>query len=41
MEFCHSYPFVTSVVLTVDQSDGHDDSPLRPQRQKNVCLLAA
>ena len=26
--FCHSYPFVTFVVLTVDQMVGHDDGPL-------------
>ena len=28
MEFSHSYPFVTFVVLTVDQIVGRDDSPL-------------
>ena len=33
MEFCHSYLFVTFVVLTVDQIVGHDDGPLWPQRQ--------
>ena len=28
MEFCHSYLFVTFVVLTVDQIVGRDDGPL-------------
>ena len=33
MEFCHSYPFVTFVVLTVHQTVGRDDGPLWPERQ--------
>ena len=33
MEFCHSYLFVTFVVLTVDEIVGRDDGPLRPQSQ--------
>ena len=33
MEFCHSYIFVTFVVMTVDQIVGRDDGPLSPQRQ--------
>ena len=33
MEFCHSFLFVTFVVMTVDQIVGRDDGPLRPQRQ--------
>ena len=33
MEFRHSYPFVTFVVLTVDQIVGRDEGPLQPQRQ--------
>ena len=28
MEFCHSYLFVTFVVLTVDQIVGRDERPL-------------
>ena len=28
MEFCHSYLFVTFVVMTVDQIVGRDDGPL-------------
>ena len=28
MEFCHSFPFVTFVVLTVDQFVEHDDGLL-------------
>ena len=27
MEFCHSYLFVTFVVMTVDQIVGRDDGP--------------
>ena len=33
MGFCHSYPFVTFVVLTVDRIVMRDEGPLRPQRQ--------
>ena len=33
MEFCHSYLFVTFVVMTLDQIVGRDDGPLGPQRQ--------
>ena len=35
MEFCHSYPFVTFVVLTVDQIVGHDDGPLNNNNNNN------
>ena len=28
MEFCHSYLFVTFVVMTLDQIVGRDDGPL-------------
>ena len=35
MEFCHSYLFVTFVVMTVDQIVGRDDGPLSPQRQES------
>ena len=37
MEFCHSYPFVTFVVLTVDQIVGHDDKILNGVFDK--CLI--
>ena len=38
MEFCHSYLFVTFVVMTVDRIVGRDDGPLLPQRQdRQVC----
>ena len=37
MEFCRSYPFVTFVVLAVDQIVGRDDGPplLQPRFSKN------
>ena len=35
MEFCHSYLFVTFVVLTVDQIVGHDEKTLR----KNLLII--
>ena len=38
MEFCHSYLFVTFVVMTVDQIVGRDDGPLetgQPRFSKN------
>ena len=39
MEFCHSYLFVTFVVMTVDQIDGRDDGPLWPQRKDSHVLV--
>ena len=33
MEFCHSFPFVTFVVLTVDQFVELGDGPLESQKQ--------
>ena len=35
MEFCHSYIFVTFVVLTVGQIVGCDDGQPYPQRQES------
>ena len=47
MEFCHSYPFVAFVVLTVDQIVGDDDGPLFQQIRgdipffsKNVAIMS-
>ena len=39
MEFCHAYPFVTFVVLTVDQFVGRGDGPLEPQK-KHIATFA-
>ena len=41
MEFCHSYPFVTFVVLTADQIIGRDKGPLWPQRQDSHAFRTA
>ena len=33
MEFCHSFPFVTYVKLTIDRFVGSGDEPVQSQKQ--------
>ena len=35
MEFCHSFPFVTFVVLTVDQLVERGDGPFELQKKNS------